>query len=287
MTPLLILVFGDQAGDRDRHRHLLRRGDEDRRRLRRHLKLKTVNIPLSWWMAAGSRPSAIAGVWLLDILHARLGDDLDETVFAILAASLMVVGAATLLRGFLLADKISEREDFEIHTRHKIAAIGIGATTGFVIGLSSAGSGTLIAIMLISVFRLTPAARRRHRRLPRGGPALGCRHRAHRQRQRRLLSGRQHPARFDPGRDLGQQPGRKGPRRHLRIALGVVLIASGIALVTKADREVVIVTAAIAALLLGTLFSLALRAEVKPADEEQEARDEGGTGTGQSATLNE
>ena len=77
-------------------------------------------------------------------------------MFAILAASLMVVGAATLLRGLLLADKIEERDSFEIHTRHKIAAVGIGATTGFVIGLSSAGSGTLIAIMLISVFRLTP-----------------------------------------------------------------------------------------------------------------------------------
>ena len=43
-----------------------------------------------------------------------------------------------------------------MHTRHKVAAVGIGATTGFVIGLSSAGSGTLIAIMLIAVYRLTP-----------------------------------------------------------------------------------------------------------------------------------
>ena len=67
-----------------------------------------------------------------------------------------MVGAATLLRGFFLADKIQERDDFEMHTRHKIAAVGIGATTGFVIGLSSAGSGTLIGIMLIAVYRLTP-----------------------------------------------------------------------------------------------------------------------------------
>ena len=77
-------------------------------------------------------------------------------MFAILAACLLVVGAATLLRGFFLADKIQERDDFEMHTRHKVAAVGIGATTGFVIGLSSAGSGTLIAIMLIAVYRLTP-----------------------------------------------------------------------------------------------------------------------------------
>ena len=115
-----------------------------------------MNLPLVYWMAAGSVPSAIAGVWFLDYLKRQLGDNLDETVFAILAGCLLVVGAATLLRGLFLADKIQERDDFEMHTRHKVAAVGIGATTGFVIGLSSAGSGTLIGIMLIAVYRLTP-----------------------------------------------------------------------------------------------------------------------------------
>ena len=32
----------------------------------------------------------------------------------------------------------------------------IGATTGFVIGITSAGSGTVIAILLIAVYRLAP-----------------------------------------------------------------------------------------------------------------------------------
>ena len=77
-------------------------------------------------------------------------------MFAILASCLLVVGAITLLRSLFLANKIAEREDFEVHTRHKVGAAAIGATTGFVIGLSSAGSGTVIAIMLIAVFRLTP-----------------------------------------------------------------------------------------------------------------------------------
>src|SRR5262249_34847489 len=108
------------------------------------------------WMAVGSVPAGIAGVYTIEVLQDKYGDDLDEKVFAILAASLLVVGVATLVRGFFLADKIEERPDFVMLRRHKIAAAGIGATTGFVIGLSSAGSGTLIAIMLISVYRLTP-----------------------------------------------------------------------------------------------------------------------------------
>ena len=137
MTPLLILLFGIKPvtaiGTDIFYAAITKTAGGWR-----HLKLKTVNVPLTWWMAAGSVPSAIAGVWALDQLQDRLGDDLDETVFAILAACLLVVGAITLLRSLFLAKAIAEREDFEMHTRHKVAAAGIGATTGFVIGSSPA-----------------------------------------------------------------------------------------------------------------------------------------------------
>src|SRR5215216_5113301 len=155
MTPMLVLLFGIKPttaiGTDIAYAAITKTAGSWR-----HLKLKTVNMPLVYWMAIGSVPMAILGVWVLDLLKRELGDQLDETVFAILAACLLVVGAATLLRGFFLAKKIQERDDFEMHTRHKVAAVGIGATTGFVIGLSSAGSGTLIGIMLIAVYRLTP-----------------------------------------------------------------------------------------------------------------------------------
>ncbi len=156
MTPLLILIFGIKPttaiGTDIFYAAITKTAGGWR-----HLKLKTVNMPLAWWMAAGSVPSAIAGVWVLDILEGRLGSDLDETVFAILA------GLPARGRGDHPAPQPLPRgqgsrsaTDFEMHTRHKVAAVAIGATTGFVIGLSSAGSGTVIAIMLITVFRLTP-----------------------------------------------------------------------------------------------------------------------------------
>ena len=155
MTPLLVLLFGVKPttaiGTDIAYAAITKTAGSWR-----HLKLKTVNLPLVYWMAIGSVPMAILGVWFLDFLKRRLGDQLDETVFAILAACLLVVGAATLLRGLFLAKRIEERDDFQMHTRHKVAAVGIGATTGFVIGLSSAGSGTLIGMMLLTVYRLRP-----------------------------------------------------------------------------------------------------------------------------------
>ena len=67
-----------------------------------------------------------------------------------------MVGVATLIRALFLRDVIPERYAMHLYRRHIVAAVITGATTGFVIGLTSAGSGTLIAIVLIAVFRLTP-----------------------------------------------------------------------------------------------------------------------------------
>jgi uncharacterized membrane protein YfcA len=222
-------------------------------------------MPLVWWMAAGSVPSAIIGVAVLDILERRLGDDLDSTVFAILAACLLVVGAATLLRSLFLAGMIQEREDFEIHTRHKVAAVGIGATTGFVIGLSSAGSGTLIAIMLIAVFRLTP------RRVVGTDVvhaaillwAAGIAHvvggNVDFVLATNILLG------SVPGVIVGSQMSVKWPQGVLRTVLGVVLIAAGITLLNKANRELVPYVMVAASLVIVALFSIQilLRKEVE------------------------
>ncbi len=73
-----------------------------------------------------------------------------------LGGALLVVGVATLLRSVFFKDVIAERYAMHLYRRHIIAAVLTGAVTGFVIGLTSAGSGTLIAIALIAIFRLTP-----------------------------------------------------------------------------------------------------------------------------------
>jgi len=123
----------------------------------RHLRLKTVNVPLSLWLAAGSVPAAIAGVWTISLLRDAYGDSLDDIVLTILAIALVGVGLLVLIRSLFipqLAD--AEREDFELTRAHKVSAVAIGAATGFVIGITSAGSGTLIAVFLIAYFRLAP-----------------------------------------------------------------------------------------------------------------------------------
>ena len=107
-------------------------------------------------MAIGSVPAAIFGVYVLTLLEDWLGSDFDDAVIAILAVALLLTGAATLIRAFLKRMQERERDTIEMERRHKIAAVLLGMSVGFVLGVTSAGSGALIAVGLILLFRLTP-----------------------------------------------------------------------------------------------------------------------------------
>jgi uncharacterized membrane protein YfcA len=156
MTPLLILIFGIQpttAIGTDIVYSAITKTVGGWR----HFKLGTVNMELVKWLSFGSVPAAVAGVALVSILADHVGEDrLDSLVYAVLGGTLLMVGIITLSRALILRKLIDERDRFEVEKRHKVAAIVIGATTGFVIGITSAGSGTVIAILLIAVYRLAP-----------------------------------------------------------------------------------------------------------------------------------
>jgi uncharacterized membrane protein YfcA len=156
MTPLLILVVGTQpvtAIGTDIFYGAVTKTVGGWR----HLKLKTVHRGIAFWLAVGSVPAAIAGVWVIELIQNNYGEDaVNHLVLGMVGAALAVVGVATLLRAWLFADVIPERSAMHLYRRHKVIAVTTGVITGFVIGLTSAGSGTLIAIVLIAVFRLTP-----------------------------------------------------------------------------------------------------------------------------------
>jgi uncharacterized membrane protein YfcA len=156
MTPMLILVFGTApvtaVGSDIAYAAVTKTVGGWR-----HLRHRTVNLGLSLWLAAGSVPAAIAGVWVIELLHRRYGDSLDDVVLTMLACALIVVGTIVLVRSLFATQMVNgERESFRLERRHKVAAVVIGATTGFVIGLTSAGSGTLIAVALIVLYRMAP-----------------------------------------------------------------------------------------------------------------------------------
>jgi hypothetical protein len=229
-----------------------------------HLRAKTVHLGLAFWMAVGSIPAAIGGVAVIEALKRSVGEqELEGIIFGILGATLLVVGLATMLRTAFLPDVIKERHSLHLYRRHVIAAVATGFTTGFVIGLTSAGSGTLIAIILIAVFRLTPqrvvgtdifhaavllwAAGIAH--WVGGNVDFGL--------AGNILIG------SVPGVLVGGRMALKSGKNLLRSLLSLVLVASGIALITKGDAAFVVVTAALVSLAFFGLFTYILRREVR------------------------
>ena len=156
MTPILILIFGFQpttAIGTDLAYGAVTRTLGAWRMLRQG----TVNLSLSMWMAVGSVPAAVAGVVVLERLKAALGSSFDDTVLVAVAVALALTGAAMLVKFLLFPGSLErEREDLRLDTRHKIGAVVLGVLVGFVLGVTSAGSGSLIAVGLIMAFRMVP-----------------------------------------------------------------------------------------------------------------------------------
>jgi uncharacterized protein len=155
MTPMLILVFGvtpvTAIGTDLAYAAVTKTVGGYK-----HWRQRTVDLRLSSWMALGSVPAAVLGVWVLDQLEDWANRDFDDLLLTVLACALLVTGAATLVRAFLKSLQARERDTIPMERRHKIAAVVLGACVGFVLGVTSAGSGALIAVGLILLFRLSP-----------------------------------------------------------------------------------------------------------------------------------
>jgi uncharacterized membrane protein YfcA len=122
----------------------------------KHWRQGTVELPLSTWMALGSVPAAVGGVYVLDVLERSYGREFDDLLLTLLAVALLLCGAATLARAFLKRFHERERAEVRLARRHKLGAVALGVFVGFILGVTSAGSGALIAVGLILGFRLVP-----------------------------------------------------------------------------------------------------------------------------------
>jgi uncharacterized protein len=238
MTPLLIIVFGVKpvtaVGTDLAYAAVTKTVGGVK-----HFRQRTVDMRLSSWMAIGSVPAAITGVHVLGILQRRLGAGVDETLLALLAGALLFTGVAVLARAFMMPWLHErERETIELERRHKVAAVTVGGFVGFVLGVTSAGSGALIAVALIMIFRLVPtrvvgtdvfhaaillwAAAAAHLAAGNVDFALAG----------TILLG------SVPGVWIGSHWSVRVPVATLRTALGTVLVGAGLGLATKAGADI-------------------------------------------------
>ncbi|MDP8968176.1 MAG: sulfite exporter TauE/SafE family protein, partial [Actinomycetota bacterium] len=123
----------------------------------RHWRKGTVDLGVSMWLAVGSVPGALVGVWLLARLHSAYGESFQPVLLAAIAIALAIVAVTILGRALFMPKLVArERHSVEQTRRAKLTAVVIGAVLGVVLGVTSVGSGALIGLALILVFQLTP-----------------------------------------------------------------------------------------------------------------------------------
>jgi uncharacterized protein len=119
----------------------------------RHRRLGTVRARLGLWMLLGSAPLSLAGVWLATYLTGKYGDSVDSVQGKVLGITLLVGGLAflakALMRGAGTATGLGR-----LTIRDRVAAVAIGVVGGFVVGLTSVGSGTLFGLAMLLTFPL-------------------------------------------------------------------------------------------------------------------------------------
>jgi uncharacterized membrane protein YfcA len=122
----------------------------------RHRRLGNVQARLSGWMFVGSGPASLAGVATAAWLKDRYGGSVQSTQGVILGVAL-ILGAFGLIAKSLVRSRSEPPEHFVLTNRDRVAAVLIGIGGGYVVGLTSVGSGVFFGLTMLVVFPLRSA----------------------------------------------------------------------------------------------------------------------------------
>jgi uncharacterized membrane protein YfcA len=152
MTPLLVFLFGvppaTAIGTDIAHGAAFKSVSAVQ-----HRRLGNVRARLAGWMLIGSAPASLAGVWLNVELVERYGDDVESALGQVLGAALLF-GAVGLVAKSLVQGEQGPEPRWRLSNRDRVAAVLIGVLGGFVVGLTSVGSGVFFGLTLLVIFPL-------------------------------------------------------------------------------------------------------------------------------------
>ena len=196
-----------------------------------HAGAHTVRWSLVRWLLIGSVPSAVAGVAFLRLFGTG------KTVQSVVSLAL---GAVVLLAVASMAAKAAlDRRRGAVPSAtggdlrvHPVATVLIGAVTGFIVGITSVGSGSLVVVALLFLYPRLRGSELVGTDLSQAIPMVGAAAIAHIfYGDFQLALTTSIIAGSIPGVLLGATLSSRAPSRAVRTALSVVLLASGLKLV--------------------------------------------------------
>ena len=261
MTPMLILLFGfnpkTAVGTDILHGAVFKSFGAIR-----HRQLGNVHVPLALWMLVGSAPLSLVGVQIAS----SFSDATQSTMGRVVGGALILGGIGFAIKSFLRG--YTGDAPLHLSNRDKVIAIALGASCGFVVGMTSVGSGTFFGLAMLLLYPLT-AQRVVGTDMLHAALLLwvaGAGHLLHGNVDLHamawLLVG------SIPGVLLGSHVSVRVPDRALRIAFSFVLVLSGIKLVgVPGSTAIIVVALALGLVALLVWASLQLRLRLAPTSE--------------------
>ncbi len=139
-----------------------------------HIRQKSVNFKVAFWLACGSVPATVLSISLVQYIRKHYGDVVNGIIIHAIGFTLILVAVLLVLKPYLM--RWLERRQLEVRKQaalegevtasqgattwekryRPLLTVFVGAFVGFLVGLTSVGSGTLIIVSMAFLFpRLT------------------------------------------------------------------------------------------------------------------------------------
>lgn len=139
-----------------------------------HIRQKSVNFKVALWLACGSVPATVLSISLIQYIRKHYGDVVNGIIIHAIGFTLILVAVLLVLKPYLI--RWLERRQLEARKQaafegevtasqgattwekryRPLLTVLVGAVVGFLVGLTSVGSGTLIIVSMAFLFpRLT------------------------------------------------------------------------------------------------------------------------------------
>jgi uncharacterized membrane protein YfcA len=214
-----------------------------------------VNGTLVKYLVVGSVPAAFAGAATIN--HIGRLHNVDGLMKLLLGVALLVAAAASLLKATLKDRHVAlppgaSQVPFALKPVHTIS---IGVLGGFIVGMTSVGSGSLVIVMLMLLYPRLSGSRLVGTDLAQAIPLVGAAALGH------AMFGNVHLSLTAsllvgslPGVFLGAHISSRAPDKVVRPAIVIVLVASALKLLGVSNQFVVIASV----LILSTTLGVAL-----------------------------
>ena len=135
-----------------------------------HIREKHVNFKVALWLACGSVPATFLSVFLVQYVRKHYGHFINGFIIQAIGCVLILVAALLFFRPYLLqffekrrletqkqeavvleASGTDSTKPWERYYRPFLTAL-IGAIVGFLVGLTSVGSGTLVIVSILMLY---------------------------------------------------------------------------------------------------------------------------------------